>query len=288
MNTAAPVYAEVIVAAGDVRGDQTFHYRVPDRLLGRLQPGQLVMAPFGSRQLPGVVTALAVTSPVEETRELLQLVWEPRLIGPRQLALARWVAARYGAPLRSVLDLVAPPRLAHHLHAAYTAANTDGPAEDLPRAERRVLELVRERDGLSEAELRGQLGKTAATRGVARLVRQGLVNRHLSLRFPEPPAERLVVAVAPTNGDCQPSCCGGRPSNARSGSICDAPADRCPWPRRCARFQLRGRRCRVWWIAAWRASITAGRRGTSFPRRTTDLPTRARPIQRPGQSCQGR
>ncbi len=201
MDAAAPAYAEVIVAAGDVRGDQTFHYRVPERLLGRLHPGQLVMAPFGSRQLPGVVTALAVTSPVEETRELLQLVWEPRLIGPRQLALARWVAARYGAPLRSVLDLVAPPRLAHHLHAAYTAADADGPAEDLPRAERRVLELVRERGGLSEVELRGQLGKTAATRGVARLVRQGLVNRHLSMRFPEPPAERLAVAVAPTNGE---------------------------------------------------------------------------------------
>ena len=184
-----------------MRGDQTFHYRVPERLLGRLHPGQLVMAPFGSRQLPGVVTALAVTSPVEETRELLQLVWEPRLIGPRQLALARWVAARYGAPLRSVLDLVAPPRLAHHLHAAYTAADADGPAEDLPRAERRVLELLRERGGLSEVELRGQLGKTAATRGVARLVRQGLVNRHLSLLFPEPPAERLAVAVAPTNGE---------------------------------------------------------------------------------------
>ena len=117
MDSPAPLYAEVIVAAGDVRGDQTFHYRVPDDLRGRLRPGQLVMAPFGPRQLPGVVTALADASPVEETRELLQLVWDPPLIAPRQLALARWVAARYGAPLRAVLDLVAPPRLARHLHA---------------------------------------------------------------------------------------------------------------------------------------------------------------------------
>ena len=287
MDAAAPAYAEVIVAAGDVRGDQTFHYRVPERLLGRLHPGQLVMAPFGSRQLPGVVTALAVTSPVEETRELLQLVWEPRLIGPRQLALARWVAARYGAPLRSVLDLVAPPRLAHHLHAAYTAADTDGPAEDLPRADRRVLELVRERGGLSEAELRGQLGKTAATRGVARLVRQGLVNRHLSLRFPEPPAERLAVAVAPTNGELPAELLRRAPKQRALWEHLRRAGGPLPWPRRCARFQLRGRRCRVWWTVAWRASRIAGRRRTSFPRRTTDLLTRARPIQRPGQSCRG-
>ena len=201
MDSPAPLYAEVIVAAGDVRGDQTFHYRVPDDLRGRLRPGQLVMAPFGPRQLPGVVTALADASPVEETRELLQLVWDPPLIAPRQLALARWVAARYGAPLRAVLDLVAPPRLARHLHAVYTAAGSETPAPDLSRGERRLMELLRNSAGLSEAAIRDQLGKTAATRGVMRLVRQGEVDRRVSLRLPEPPAERLAVALPPPDGE---------------------------------------------------------------------------------------
>ena len=201
LKLAAPAYAEIIVAAGDVRGDQTFHYSVPDELRGNLRPGQLVMVPFGSRQLPGVVVALASASPVDETREVLQLVWEPPLIGSRQLALARWVASRYGAPLRAALDLVAPPRLAHHLHAMYTAAGPDKPGHDLPHGERRVIDLLQERGGLSEAALRSQLGKTAATRGVARLVRSGRVARHVSLRFPEPSAERLVAALPPPNGE---------------------------------------------------------------------------------------
>ena len=200
MDETAPAYAEVIVAAGDVRGDQTFHYSVPDDLRGAVRPGQLVMAPFGARQLPGVVTALADVSPVDATRDLLQLVWEPPLIGPRQLALARWVAGRYGAPLRSALDLVAPPRLAHHLHAVYTAAGASEPRQAISGGDRRVLELLRERGGLTEAALRTELGKTAATRGVARLVRHGLVTRHVSLRFPEPPAKRLVEALPPPDG----------------------------------------------------------------------------------------
>ncbi len=200
MNPTAPAYAEVIVAAGDVRGDQTFHYRVPDHLRGRVRPGQLVMAPFGARQLPGIVTALAEASPVKETRDLLQLVWEPPLIGTVQLAMVRWVASRYGSPLRAALNLVAPPRLAHHLHAVYAAAGPDEPATDLSRGERRVFDLLRKRGGLSEAAVRSQLGKTAATRGVAQLVRNGRVKRHVSLRFPEPAAERLVTAVPPPNG----------------------------------------------------------------------------------------
>lgn len=189
------------MAAGDVRGDQTFHYSVPDNLRGQVRPGQLVMAPFGSRQLPGLVTALAAASPVDETREILQLVWEPPLVASPQLALARWVAARYGAPLRATLDLVAPPRLAHHLHAVYTASGADQSQHHLSSGERRVLDLLRERGGLSEAALQSELGKTAATRGVARLVRLGLADRHVSLRLPEPPAERLAVALPPPNGE---------------------------------------------------------------------------------------
>ena len=201
MTTAAPAYAEVIVAAGDVRGDQTFHYSVPNNHRGQVRPGQLVMVPFGSRQLPGVVTALAAASPVDETREILQLVWEPALIGSPQLNLARWVAARYGAPLRAALDLVAPPRLAHYLHAVYTATGPDQPRHKLSTGEQRLLDLLRQRGGLSEAALRSELGKTAATRGVARLIRLGLVNRHMSLRLPEPPAVRLAVALPPPDGE---------------------------------------------------------------------------------------
>ena len=201
MNATAPAYAEVIVAAGDVRGDQTFHYSVPDDLRGKLRPGQLVMAPFGSRQLPGVVTALTASSPVDETRDLLQLVWEPPLIASRQLALARWVAARYGAPLRASLDLVGPPRLANHLHATFTPVSRGEPPTNLARSEQRVLDLLRESGALSQAALRTQLGKTAATRGVARLVRLGLVERHISLRLPEPAAERFAVALQPPNGE---------------------------------------------------------------------------------------
>ena len=201
MNATASAYAEVIVAAGDVRGDQTFHYSVPDSLRGKLRPGQLVMAPFGARQLPGIVTALAKSSPVEETRDLLQVVWEPPLIGSRQLALARWVAARYGAPLRASLDLVGPPRLVNHLHAEFTAVGPNEPGRDLARSEQRVLDLLREHGTLSQAALHSKLGKTAATRGVARLVRLGLATRQVSLRLPEPAAERFARALPPPNGE---------------------------------------------------------------------------------------
>ena len=166
-----------------------------------MRPGQLVMAPFGSRQLPGIVTALDANSPVEETRDLLQLVWEPPLIGSRQLVLARWVAARYGAPLRASLDLVGPPRLANHLHATFTAVSPSEPPPNLVPSEQRVFDFVHERGPLSQAALRSQLGKTAATRGVARLVRLGLVERHVSLRLPEPAAERFAVALSPPNGE---------------------------------------------------------------------------------------
>ena len=182
VNATAFAYAEVIVAAGDVRGDQTFHYSVPDSLRGKLRPGQLVMAPFGARQLPGIVTALAKRSPVEETRDLLQVVWEPPLIGSRQLALARWVAARYGAPLRSSLDLVGPPRLVNHLHAEFTAVGPMSREGTWLGASSGSSTSCASTGRCPKPRCTASLGKTAATRGVARLVRLGLATRQVSLR----------------------------------------------------------------------------------------------------------
>ena len=58
-------YAEVAVDA-PVGHSRTFSYSIPPRY--SLEPGQMVWVPFGSRLTQGIVTELAATSQVEETR----------------------------------------------------------------------------------------------------------------------------------------------------------------------------------------------------------------------------
>ncbi len=202
MAAEAPAFAEVVVGVGDVRGPQTFHYGIPPDLREKVRPGQLVLVPFGTRQSHAVVLRLSDSSPVEQTRPILSVIWEPRLIDGRHLEFARWVSQRYGAPILEAVELVAPPGLTRHLHSAYTpASNGDDAHTDLSPGERRALALVRERGEASESEIRRVAGKTAAGRGMRRLVRAGLVDRRISLRFPLPAGRRLAVVDAPDGAD---------------------------------------------------------------------------------------
>ena len=194
MSAARLAFAEVVVSAGSIRGNQTFFYGIPDVLRSRLRAGQLVLVPFGERQLHGFVIRLSKEAPVERTRDILDLVSEVPLISDAHLELACWVSEHYGAPLSTAVALVGPPRLVNSLKTYYTMAKQSTSNEERPRAERRILELLRHQGGLSTGEIHKKLGKTAATRGVDKLVRDGLVDRHMTLVFPKPKVERLVVA----------------------------------------------------------------------------------------------
>ena len=69
----------------------------PDSLT--VQPGQAVLAPFGPRNVVGIVFDLAEHPQVERTRDIVDLVHPSVLLRAHQLKLARWLAGTYMASL---------------------------------------------------------------------------------------------------------------------------------------------------------------------------------------------
>ncbi|MBV8819770.1 MAG: DEAD/DEAH box helicase family protein, partial [Acidobacteriaceae bacterium] len=88
--------------------DQAFTYELPETLNHRARPGCRVMVPFGSRKLTGVVLRLQDESPDGPTREVLKLMDEQPVLDAELLALGRWVASYYCAPLGEVLRTMTP------------------------------------------------------------------------------------------------------------------------------------------------------------------------------------
>ena len=88
--------------------DDTFYYRIPDHLEDCIQPGAVVLAPFGKRTITCVVVDLADSSPVK-ARSLLALTGAPSL-DPGLLELARWTAGYYHSPLGLILRMFLPPQ----------------------------------------------------------------------------------------------------------------------------------------------------------------------------------
>ena len=89
---------------------QTFHYHLPPNLVGQVEPGHLVWAPFGPREVQGIVAGPATSSPVE-TKAISRLARPRPVLNPAQLEMAFWIADYYVAPISEAVKLFLTPGL---------------------------------------------------------------------------------------------------------------------------------------------------------------------------------
>ncbi len=170
--------------------DGLFSYRVPAHLHDLITVGHLVWVPLRQQPVQGVVLTLSRRSAVG-LRDLIDLVDPELSIPPSSLALARWVATTYYAPLMAALDLCLPPGIARQAEPTWraTAIGLSCELGALPERERAILFYLRRHGEQRESELRAALrGSDADLRAAYRaLAERGLVVRGLQI---EPPRVR--------------------------------------------------------------------------------------------------
>src|SRR5881296_2553715 len=88
--------------------DQLFTYALPETLRHRVAPGCRVIVPFGPRKLTGVVLRSHDDPPQMEAREALRLIDAQPVLDEELLALGKWIAGYYCAPLGEVLRSMLP------------------------------------------------------------------------------------------------------------------------------------------------------------------------------------
>jgi len=178
------LYAEIAVAASNVRGDRSFHYSVPNELTDRVHPGQLVTVEFGNRLMYGIVLNIATSSPVESTKPVLDIISDAILIDAGRLELARWVARNYGAPLGLLIETMLPPRLAKYIKHYYAVDPSSAHKESLSIVEQGVLEKLTVFGPTAYETIEKEMGRDCA-KSLSRLVSTGVVRRWTELETPE-------------------------------------------------------------------------------------------------------
>ena len=88
--------------------DQPFTYALPETLRHRVKAGCRVLVPFGSRKLTGVALYCHDGAPEVATREVLRLIDAEPVLDAELLALGKWIAGYYCAPLGEVLRGMLP------------------------------------------------------------------------------------------------------------------------------------------------------------------------------------
>jgi primosomal protein N' (replication factor Y) len=100
-----PLYCDVSLP---VPLDQPFTYSLPETLRHRVQAGSRLVVPFGPRKLTGVILRCHDDRPEVATREALRLIDSDPVLSEELLALGRWIAGYYCAPLGEVLRTMLP------------------------------------------------------------------------------------------------------------------------------------------------------------------------------------
>ena len=146
--------------------DGVFTYRIAPEL-GAPEPGRRVVVPLGRRTQTGIV--LGPGEPQPEVRDAIRVLDEAPLLTPEIVALARWAAAHYLAPLGPALKAALPPGL--DVRDALVPRLTEAGREMLEAGQ---LDLPGQEEALRRTLRKVQAGAKVGRAEVALLLRRGL------------------------------------------------------------------------------------------------------------------
>ena len=193
------LYAEVAV---NLPVHTTFHYHIPPGLAGKLQPGHLVRVSFGTGEQPGIVLALTHSSPIAQTKPVLELLDPLPVMGPIHIAVAQWLSRETLAPLGACLWMFLPPGIAGRsdiqlslTEAGQQAAhNPQDVPEGLEDTARQLLSLLARRRPLYGRQLNQAMSGRPWERASEALARYGLARREAVLSPPRVQPRRVRTA----------------------------------------------------------------------------------------------
>jgi primosomal protein N' (replication factor Y) len=172
-----------------------FDYLIPAELERRVEVGTRVKVPFGTRQVLGVVTALAGDSPQTNLREIAKVIGTQSLVTPKVLALARWIADYYCCPIEIALKSVLPDAVRKEKEGwrerLFVRALTLPEMPRLTKRQEYVWNVIEEWRHLSLTELLRLTGTTAGI--VRKLEDKGLVKIDPGISERDPYADQEIL-----------------------------------------------------------------------------------------------
>jgi primosomal protein N' (replication factor Y) len=184
------MFVEVAINLPGIRG--TFDYHLPPSLKGQVEPGHLVIAPFGQRDVQGVVVNLLERPSVAETRPIDGLLDPEPVLTPAQLELARWLEGQTLAPLIECLTLMFPPGLSQKADSVYSLRDPD--VQGVTKLQHRIIDLLSRRGPLRGRQIARALPRHNWRSAVNGLVRREVLARTSVLDPPRARAKHVRVA----------------------------------------------------------------------------------------------
>jgi primosomal protein N' (replication factor Y) (superfamily II helicase) len=178
-------YLEIAVNVPQVSG--VFDYHLPPELQDKVGPGCLVVVPFGSQMVYGVVIRQVDQPSVADTKPVHSLVDPAAVVTPTQIQLAFWLASETFSPLAPCISLMLPVGLIQQADTEYTFSARSEQVEsvELTPLQDRLLGLIRKSGSIRGRQIDASLPSLDWKPAARGLSRQGLVTTQSVLPAPK-------------------------------------------------------------------------------------------------------
>jgi primosomal protein N' (replication factor Y) (superfamily II helicase) len=153
-----------------------FHYHLPPEMSGLVEPGSLVIVPFGAQRVQGVVLRFIRTPDVPGTRPVEEVVDEKPALTPLQIELARWLSEETLSPMGACINLMLPSGLSQLTDTLVRL--TPGREIDessLSPLEKRIVHLLQPEGSLRGRQLEARIRHVEWRGALEKLARDDIV-----------------------------------------------------------------------------------------------------------------
>jgi primosomal protein N' (replication factor Y) len=191
------VFAQIAVNVPGVSG--VFDYHLTPELVGQVQPGCLVVVPFGRQMVQGMVVRMVAEAQVQQTKAVEALLDPQPVLTPAQLNLAETLVGQTLAPLAACMEVMLPPGLAQQADTLYHRNEPIPTNIQFPATQQKVLDHLLERGDLRGRQLEALLPHLKVKEALQALMRRGFVTSRPVLPPPgvRPKVVRTVQLMMP-------------------------------------------------------------------------------------------
>lgn len=191
MTTTTP-YAQVAV---NTAVDAVFDYHIPPQLIDQVSIGALVRVAFGTAQQPAIIVNLMDSTPITQTKPILELIDPAPVVTPTQINLARWLAAYYLCPLGLALWLFLPPGISGRRDVRVRLLPSATPDDALSAEAQQLFDLLQRRGTLTGEQINRAMKHTHWHKALDALKRRGLAQSESMLHAPRAKPRKIQVAA---------------------------------------------------------------------------------------------
>ncbi|MBE2216926.1 MAG: primosomal protein N' [Ignavibacteria bacterium] len=172
--------------------EDVFTYSIPPLFMGDVQPGMRVLAPFGSKELAGIVMDFPESTTLKKIRSIIKVLDAEPVLSAEMMKFCNWISRYYISPIGEVIFSAVPKGIQVESKILYSRTEQE-PGEQLTKLQKQVYESLENRP-LTIKQLENKLHSHSIRSVVQSLLEKGLLKReHVSGKeSAKPKFERVV------------------------------------------------------------------------------------------------